>query len=188
MIAHRGGYDNNKMGENTLENITFTVWNIPQADIEIDIYEINSEFVVTHDFDVNCVLTLEEVLRTLSNLRFQRRLFLDIKNKLDIDRLLELLREFPLSYMIQSFDADFVMELIQKKTPLFKIGFATESEVLIENPNIDYYVIDKKLHILYANVVKPVYWYTFTTFRDWCQFKSKAGDSGFIDYFFSKDE
>lgn len=49
MIAHRGGYDWDSGGENTIENILFSCIHCPDVDIEIDVFWYQNRFIVCHD-------------------------------------------------------------------------------------------------------------------------------------------
>lgn len=180
MIAHRGGYDFDDDGENTISNILYTCRFFPGADIEIDVYWHQKKFVVCHDPPKGDRPLLGDVLGHLQR-RFHNILYLDIKSSIEPKVLFDLLSLYRIKYRIHSFNRMVVDKLRQEKNCLpfdVEIGYASETG---EEMPADYLVFPKSL---YRVSRLPIFWYTFGTAREAAAFrKDKQGDHDcFVDY------
>lgn len=186
MIAHRGGYDFDEFGENTIPNIMYTACFLPEFHIEIDIYFKNKRFVVCHDPPKNhpCVL-LDDVLRTLHKNNFKKILFLDVKCEINTHFLFDLLYQYDLKYYIHCFDYKVYTGLRSEKINLpfaLSVGFASEKGEIIADA--DYLVFPKDAFQKNVDYPMIVYWYTFDKMDQARQFLKNVPEEHdcFVDY------
>jgi len=193
MIAHRGGYDFNAYGENSINNIIHTICHYPDFDIEIDIRWEQNEFIVSHDEldERNQERTrLEDVLKILCEMKFKNLIFLDVKKCPNILYLQDVMIRYLLRYCVHSFVETIVKEWTRHKTQGMlhevRIGYAFEDMDKIKEEEIDYFVIPKEHIERYRKVNKPIYWYSFETVKEYNMFMKgitgRKKDMGFIDY------
>ena len=176
MIAHRGGYDLDDAGENSVNNILYTCQCFPDADIEIDVFYHENRFVVCHDPPTRGEPLLDEILGHLDG-RFHNILYLDIKSDVNPKSFFDLLSEYRIRYRIHSFIRS-VVEKLQRFPVVAEIGYASETGN--EMP-ADYLVFPKGLFRVSS---LPILWYTFNTAREAKKFLAGAPKDHdcFVDY------
>lgn len=147
---------------NTIEEFTLAL-SLDIYGIEIDIHEVNGNFIVSHDPPITETLELEIVIKLIRNTN--KILFLEIKgNIIDVIQLKDLLKD--IRVIIMSFNFVLLQEFKDFSRMFITANiFCQDILELILQENFDYicldYIIANEDYIKKLN--KPIFVYTVNT-------------------------